>query len=422
LGCRVNQYETTALAELFIKNGYKVVDFSEKNDLYIINTCAVTAESERKSAQIIRRALKTGGCVAVVGCYSQLDNTLGGIEGVSFVGGSKDKTAILHAANSLLKDNKIHIVVDTDLNDYGYEHMDIGTEQTDIFSTCRAFVKIQDGCNGRCSYCIIPKTRGRVRSRPLDEIKAEVERLSANGYREIVLTGIETSAYDFAPLSELIRKVDKIKGIDRLRFGSLSPNSITDDFLAAARNSDCFMPHLHLSLQSGSDRILKLMRRPYNKNQMCTKIEKVYGTMPDTLISTDMIVGFPTETEDDFLQTMQIVDDYKLSHVHAFPFSSRPGTEAALMEGKITIGEVKKRNERLIKHSSEIKNLVLERKIGTKARVLIEAFSQNLAIGHTEDFLETKFVQNNTKKVGDIAEVDLVSHENGVLLGKELPT
>ncbi|HOJ48768.1 MAG TPA: radical SAM protein, partial [Bacillota bacterium] len=270
LGCRVNQYETTALAELFIKNGYTIVDFSEKSDLYIINTCAVTAESERKSAQMIRRALREGGKVAVIGCYSQLDPSLGGIEGVSFIGGSKDKTAVFREAEKLLRAQSA-ITEDTDLTDCSYEQTQIGTAATDIFSTCRAFVKIEDGCNGKCSYCIIPKVRGRVRSRPLEDILLEIQRLAERGYKEVVLTGIETSAYDYAPLSELIRAIDRVRGIERLRFGSLSPKSITDDFLKAAVESRVFMPHMHLSLQSGSDRILKLMRRPYNKKQMCEK-------------------------------------------------------------------------------------------------------------------------------------------------------
>lgn len=424
MGCRVNQYETTALAELFIKSGYKVVNFSEKSDLYIINTCAVTAESERKSAQMIRRAIKMGGRVAVVGCYSQLDTALGGIKGVSFVGGSKDKTAVFRESDHLLDDNNLQIVADTNLRGYSYEHMEIGNEKTTNFSICRAFVKIQDGCNGRCSYCIIPKTRGPVRSRPLVDIISEVERLADNGYKEIVLTGIEISAYDYAPLSELIRLIDNVKGIERLRFGSLSPNSITDDFLEAAKNSSCFMPHMHLSIQSGSERILRLMRRPYNKRQMCAKIEKVYQAMPKTLISTDMIVGFPTETEDDFLNTLQVVSDYNLSHVHAFPFSSRPGTEAAAMEGKIPVHEVKKRNERLIMHSHDVKNQILKSKIGTKEKVLIEKISQNpsgnkIWLGHSEDFLETKIVFHTAKTVGDIAEVDIMSYDNSLLIGKE---
>lgn len=418
LGCRVNQYETTALAELFIKNGYTIVDFSDKSDLYIINTCAVTAESERKSAQMIRRALKEGGKVAVIGCYSQLDPALGGIEGVSFIGGSKDKTAVFREVDKLLQ-AETPITEDTDLTGYEYEPMEIGTETTDIFSTCRAFVKIEDGCNGRCSYCIIPKTRGRVRSRPLVDIISEVNRLADRGYKEIVLTGIETSAYDYAPLSELIRTIDRVKGIERLRFGSLSPNSITDDFLAAAAESRVFMPHMHLSLQSGSDRILKLMRRPYNKKQMCGKIEKIYAAMPNTLISADLIVGFPTETDDDFQQTLNLVSDYHLSHVHAFPFSPRPGTAAAVMEGRIDPHEVKLRNEKLIQHSLAVKQKILEKKIGCTQKVLVEKSEQGVSHGHTEDFLEVRFTSDRSIETGEIPLVDIISSQAEYLIGRE---
>lgn len=417
LGCRVNQYETTALAELFIKNGYTIVDFSEKSDLYIINTCAVTAESERKSAQMIRRALKEGGKVAVIGCYSQLDPSLGGIEGVSFIGGSKDKTAVFREVEKLLQ-TETPITEDTDLSDCEYEQMQIGTAATDIFSTCRAFVKIEDGCNGKCSYCIIPKTRGRVRSRPLDDILSEVHRLADRGYKEIVLTGIETSAYNYAPLSELIRTIDRVEGIERLRFGSLSPNSITDDFLAAAAESSVFMPHMHLSLQSGSDRILKLMRRPYNKKQMCAKIEKIYAAMPQTLLSADLIVGFPTETEEDFRQTLDLVSDYHLSHVHAFPFSPRPGTDAASMEGRIDPHEVKVRNEKLIKHALAVKQKILAEKIGTKQKVLVERTHQGVSSGHTEDFLEVRFSSDERVETGEIVLVNITSYQDEYLTGK----
>jgi threonylcarbamoyladenosine tRNA methylthiotransferase MtaB len=417
LGCRVNQYETTALAELFIKNGYTIVDFSDKSDLYIINTCAVTAESERKSAQMIRRALKEGGKVAVIGCYSQLDPELGGIGGVSFIGGSKDKTAVFREADKLLQVEN-PITEDTDLTDCEYEPMQIGTAATDIFSTCRAFVKIEDGCNGRCSYCIIPKTRGKVRSRPLGDIISEVDRLADRGYKEIVLTGIETSAYDYAPLSELIRTIDRIKGIERLRFGSLSPNSITDDFLAAAQESRVFMPHMHLSLQSGSDRILKLMRRQYNKKQMCGKIEKIYAAMPHALLSADLIVGFPTETEDDFQQTLGLVSEYHLSHVHAFPFSPRPGTDAAVMEGRLDVHEVKLRNEKLIKHSLAVKHEIFERKVGSAQKVLVEKAEQGVCSGHTEDFIEVRFSSDRRVETGDIAIVDIISHQDEYLIGR----
>jgi len=417
LGCRVNQYETTALAELFIKNGYTIVDFSEKSDLYIINTCAVTAESERKSAQMIRRALREGGKVAVIGCYSQLDPSLGGIEGVSFIGGSKDKTAVFREAEKLLRAHSA-ITEDTDLTDCSYEQMQIGTAATDIFSTCRAFVKIEDGCNGKCSYCIIPKVRGRVRSRPLEDILLEIQRLAERGYKEVVLTGIETSAYDYAPLSELIRAIDRVRGIERLRFGSLSPKSITDDFLKAAVESRVFMPHMHLSLQSGSNRILKLMRRPYNKKQMCEKIEKIYSVLPHALLSADLIVGFPTETEDDFQQTLDLVGDYHLSHVHAFPFSPRPGTEAAAMAGRLDPHEVKARNEKLIQHALAVKQKILAEKIGTAQKVLVEKTIKGVSSGHTEDFLEVRFSSDERVETGDIVLVDIASYQDEYLTGK----
>ena len=395
-----------------------VVDFSEKSDLYIINTCAVTAESGRKSAQIIRRALNRGGCVAVIGCYSQLDPTINEIQGVSYIGGNRDKAAVFRKADELLENSRTRYEESFDLSGPGYESLCIGTQRTDVFSTCRAYVKIEDGCNGRCSYCIIPKVRGPVRSRPVAEIISEVQRLAIKGYKEIILTGIETSAYDYAPLSELINIVDGIEGIERLRFGSLSPNTITDGFLTAAADSRKFMPHIHLSLQSASDRILKLMRRPYNKEQMIKKMEMINTRMPDMLISADFIVGFPTETESDFLQTIDFVNAYGLSHVHAFPFSPRPGTAAASMSGKIPARELKKRNEILIEHSRNVKKRILERYNGESVKVLIESIAKGEYRGHTEDFLETKFTSFTQKKIGDIAEVNISSTDGEYLIGR----
>lgn len=367
---------------------------------------------------MIRRAVKQGGCVAVIGCFSQLDPTLNGIEGVSFVGGSKDKSAVFREANQLLENKQKFIQQDFNLTGCIYEKMSIGTEQTTLFSTCRVFIKIEDGCDGKCSYCIIPKTRGPVRSRPFVEIIGEAERVAHHGYKEIVLTGIETSAYDAAPLSALIQQIDRVDGIERLRFGSLSPNTMNDDFLKAAAASPKFMPHIHLSLQSASDRILRLMRRPYNKKQMRTKIENIYKAIPHCLISVDLIVGFPTETEDDFQQTMDFVHEYKLSHVHAFPFSPRPGTEAASMAGRIPQQEVKKRNEQLIQCSQEVKKQIFEQKQGLKVKVLVETISGNTYQGHTEDFLETKFTSTIQYQVGDVVTVNILSSDNTILFGK----
>lgn len=413
LGCRVNMYESCAIAER-LREGGCTVSKNDKCDYYIVNTCAVTSESERKSRQLVRR-LSLKGKVLVIGCAAQLENSFKDIDNVIYVGGNNDKgkvvDIILGGAESC---GDFVRPMDNAL----YEELYISGED-DLFSECRAFVKIQDGCNGKCTYCIIPKCRGPVRSRCYENIISEVKRLVANGYHEIILTGIEVGAYNKIPLYELIEKVSAVEGVKRLRLGSLSPNIITEKFLKHVSALENFMPHMHLSLQSCSDSVLTAMKRAYRKTDICEKVDLIRKYIPDCMLSADIIVGFPGETEEDFIETAETVKKHKIFHVHSFPYSERPGTVAADMQCKVPKSERSERNACLISVCSEIKKEILDSKIGQTASCLVEKIVDGKAYGHTEQFLEACFDAENTC-VGDIAEIKIDHHDGAVMYCSKL--
>ena len=303
LGCRVNQYESVSLCEMLIKRGYTVTKHMSDADLIVVNTCAVTAESARKSAQAVRRGARLGVPVAVLGCASQLaPQTFLDIDGVVFVTGCGKKGSLIDFIDGIpcLK-NSVGDVPN------GFEPLAVGDMTTELFSSCRAYVKIQDGCNCRCAYCTIPFARGRSRSRSAEDIIGEVKRLASNGYREVELTGIETGAYSLMPLGELIMRVAEIDGIERIRLGSLSPNCIKPDLIAAVKQTGQFMPHLHISAQSGSKNVLRNMRRPYTAEMLYGAFDIIASELSEFAVSVDLISGFPGETDDDFMSTVEMV-------------------------------------------------------------------------------------------------------------------
>lgn len=391
LGCRVNQYESRALAESFAANGYTVVPFGEKCDVCIVNTCAVTAESERKSAQMIRRAIKTAKEVRVCGCYAE---RRGDIPDADQVVGCRNKGAL-----------QSFEVVET--TEKGYELLNIGKVSSKMLPTiseARAFVKIQDGCNGKCTYCIIPKLRGRTRSRPPLEIIAEVKRLTADGCKEIVLTGIETAAYNYMPLWSLIKEVAAIDGIERLRLGSLDPLVLSDEFIKTAIETKKLMPHFHLSLQSGNTRILKLMGRPYTAEEAKAKISALKEALPRVMLSADIICSFPTETVEELKETVEYLKDIGFVHIHAFSYSKRPDTPAAAMDGQVPENEKKVRMAYFLEECREMSDSILNGKIGTRVKILVEKATAIAADGHTEDFCEATVESTGLYSQGEIVE------------------
>ena len=408
LGCRVNMYESCAIAERLREAGC-VVSKDDNCDFYVVNTCAVTSESERKSRQLVRR-LSSKGKVLVIGCASQLENSFKDIENVIYVGGNYAKGNVI----DIILGNSEPCIDDVKpMNEAPYEELYICGDD-DLFSECRAFVKIEDGCSGKCTYCIIPKCRGPVRSRPVENIISEVERLVANGYHEIILTGIEVGAYNKIPLCELIEKVSSVEGVERLRLGSLSPNIINEKFLERISKIKNFMPHMHLSIQSCSDSVLAAMKRAYRKKDICEKVELIRKYIPSCMLSADIIVGFPGETELDFVETAETLKQLRIIHVHSFPYSERPGTIAAELPCKVPKNERSERNTRLISECLEIKKGILDSKIGQTASCLIEKIVDGKAFGHTEQFLEACFDAADSR-VGDLVNLKIEFHDGAIM-------
>lgn len=411
LGCRVNQYESVSLCEMLIARGYTPTKRMADADLVIVNTCAVTAESARKSAQAVRRGARLGVPVAVLGCASQLTpQTFFDIDGVAFVAGCGNKTSLIDFIDGNTDaQNIVSDVPDT------FERLSIGDMTTELFSSCRAYVKIQDGCNCRCAYCTIPLARGRSRSRDASDIIDEVKRLSEHGYREVELTGIETGAYSLMPLGELIKRVSEINGIERVRLGSLSPNCINPEFIEAIRQTPQFMPHLHISAQSGSKSVLSAMRRPYTAEMLYNAFDTIAAELPTFMVSVDLISGFPGETDDDFAATLDMVKKYRFLHVHGFPYSERAGTYAATMDGKIPVELRRHRNEILLATAKEIHGGILQSKHGKECEVLVERADRLSARGHTADYIECR-ITGSDFAVGDIVSASVTDDDGEMLI------
>ena len=392
LGCKVNQYESEAIAELFVKKGFAIADADGCCDVYVINTCTVTAESDRKAGQLIRRAAtkNPNAPILVTGCFSQSHpDRVAAIKGVDFVCGNTDKLAVVAAAERLLKKRAARPEIAVcDVQTAPFEPMTITR-----FDRTRAYVKIEDGCENRCSYCAIPAARGKVRSKPLDEIVREVEGLVRGGCREVVLTGIETASWgrDLAgvTLADLLEAVDRIEGLERMRLGSLEPTVMREEFVQRIAKLRTVVPHFHLSMQSGSARVLAGMRRRYNPAQAMAGIQRLRAAMPSVELTTDFIVGFPGETEDDFLDTMHFAEQAEFLQMHVFAYSKREGTPAATMAGQIEKSVKKERSARLIALGEQLTAKRLTRALDTPMHsVLFETFSDGIAVGHTREFFE----------------------------------
>lgn len=424
LGCKVNQYESEAIAEVLEQNGIEVISPSSVCDAYVINTCTVTAESDRKARQFIRRAISKNpsAFIVVTGCFSQTSpQKVAAIEGVNAIVGNAEK---LDAAKKIIEysrsreKNKLPDVCVNDIFAADFEPMTITK-----FNRTRAYVKIEDGCENKCTYCIIPYARGKVRSKEPQALIREVITLVRNGCPEIVLTGIETASYgkdlENACLSDILCSIDKIEGIGRVRLGSLDPSLITPKFVDEISKLSCLSPHFHLSLQSGSDRILALMKRKYNSKMAMNAIELLRKNIPNVKFTTDVIVGFPGETEDDFLETCKFVRQAEFLTVHIFPYSKREGTPAAQMSGQIPETEKSRRLHELEKICLENTRKLLEKELATRKKrtVLFETFDGQHALGHTDDFLEVR-VDTTRDLRSCFAEVELGGIDGQVLLGK----
>ena len=395
LGCKVNQYESEAIAECFAARGLSVVPASEVCDVYIINTCTVTAESDRKARQFIRRARSknANAYVLVTGCMAQTAaDDIARIDGVDYICGNTDKLSVVDKALEFIgsgRKNPSPEICTSNIDTAPFEKMNITK-----FDRTRAYVKIEDGCENRCTYCIIPAARGKIRSKSPADVISEVEALTRGGCREVVLTGIETASYgkDLGEidLADLLCKVDKIEGIGRVRLGSLDPSLITQRFVDKISGLKHISHHFHLSLQSGCSRILALMKRKYNADMALAAIERLRAAMPDVQLTTDVIVGFPGETEEDFEATLEFAKNARFLQIHIFPYSKRKGTPAATMPAQIDKQTKHERLTRLSKLESSIRHEILEKEIRERpiTSVLFETYENGLMKGHTDSFIE----------------------------------
>jgi len=414
LGCKVNQYETEAMEEMFRKRGYEVVDFEERADIYIINTCTVTNLGDRKSRQFIRRAkkLNENSIVAAVGCYSQIaPDEVESIDGVDIVIGTTDKEKIVDLCEEAkLKKRKINVVKNIK-HHRQFDNLTIDN----VKSRTRAYMKIQDGCNQYCSYCIIPYARGPIRSRRLDDILNEAEKLAKANFKEIILTGIHVASYGKdlkdVTLLDVIDEISKIEGIERIRLSSIEPTFIDEEFMDKVIKNKKFCDHFHLSLQSGSDSVLKRMNRKYTTEEYRNTVNMIRKYMPNAGITTDIIVGFPGETEEEFQETYDFVNEIGFSRIHVFKYSPRKGTPASEFDNQIH-GSVKhSRSERLIELGNQLANRFMEKFIGKRMEVLFEENKGGYFEGYTTNYIRVK-AESNKDIQGEILPVRIKTREN----------
>lgn len=422
LGCKVNAYETEAMQHLLEEAGYEIVPFTQKADVYVINTCSVTNMADRKSRQMLHKAKKNNpdSIVVAAGCYVQTSEkeVLNDLS-VDIVIGNDRK----HDLVKLLEEYSLDSVNDTvdDINDGKHDFEELFIDQTKEHT--RAFIKVQDGCNQFCSYCIIPYARGRVRSRRFENVIAEVERLAANGFKEVVLTGIHLSSYgvDFEEatgLLELIQAVNAVKGIERIRLGSLEPKIVTEHFASELSKLDKICPHFHLSLQSGCDATLKRMNRKYTTKEYERGCELLRKYFVHPAITTDVIVGFPGETEEEFEQTKAYLEHIHFYEMHIFKYSKRKGTRAAVMPDQIDEQIKAARSEKLIALGHDMSKEFRKFYIGKNEEVL---FEEKAVIGDKEYFVGyTKEYVKVAKKTDENLENQIVSGRISGMLTDEI--
>ncbi len=444
LGCKVNSYETEAMEQLFSNAQAEITSFDEKADIYVVNTCSVTNIADRKSRQMLHRAKKKNkeAVVIAVGCYVQAaKEALLDDDAIDLVIGNNRKKDIVSIVNRYYSDQDAFDMKDAgsiiDIAEDGfYEELSIQS----VKEKTRAYIKIQDGCNQFCSYCIIPYTRGRIRSRKQEDIVEEVIRLVSNGYKEIVLTGIHISSYGFdlksvkeqaslqaedhsMPLLELMKELNQIQGLKRIRFGSLEPRIITEEFVKTLAKIDKICPHFHLSLQSGCDATLKRMNRKYTTKQYydsCVLLRKYFD---EPAITTDVIVGFPQETEEEFAATKEFLEKVQFAQMHVFQYSKRKGTRAESMEGQV-LEEIKHhRSECLLDLNKKLRSQYLDKFVGTEEEILteeeIEIGGKYYVIGYNKRYVRIAFPTDGTPS-NEVKKVKTVGFLEGDILLSEI--
>lgn len=388
LGCKVNTYESNVMRDILINNGYE--ETMDDADIFIINTCTVTNTSDNKSLKELRKIRREypNSCVIICGCMTQVKSDIDSID-ADIIIGNQYKSRIIDLLNEYNKTNSKIVKVDNIMS-ANFEHMVLNN-----FNRTRAFVKIEDGCENYCSFCIIPYARGKVRSKSREDVLNEVNTLVNNGHKEIVLTGIHTGHYgadlDNYTFAMLLSELVKIEGLERIRISSIEMNEITDEVLDVIANNDKIVSHIHIPIQSGSDTILKLMNRKYLKQAFIDKINELRSIRPDISITTDIIVGFPGETEELFKETLDTVNTIRFSKIHVFPFSLRKGTKAEELPNHVDDVTKKDRVKRLIEVSKNLEIEYMNKNINKEVIFIPEVYRDGYLIGHTGNYLLVKY-------------------------------
>ena len=429
LGCKVNAYEVEAMQQLLEKAGYEIVPFTEGADVYLINTCTVTNIADRKSRQMLHKAKKMNpdAIVVAAGCYAQADTEkLKEDNAVDLILGNNQKTQIVEVLEEYEKEHSKQVQV-IEIN-HTKEYEELSIEQT--AEHVRAYIKVQDGCNQFCTYCIIPFARGRVRSRKIADVLREVETLASKGYKEVVLTGIHLSSYgvDFSKeeresLLSLIQAVSKVEGIQRIRLGSLEPRIITEEFLEGIVATGKVCPHIHLSLQSGCNKTLKNMNRRYSAQEYAEKCELIRKYYPAPALTTDVIVGFPMETEEDFEESYEFVKNIHFYETHIFKYSRRHGTKAAAMDGQLTEAVKTQRSEKLLElhdiRAKEYEEAMIGKTIELLLEEEIEEDGKMWYVGHSREYVRAVIEKTEAHQVNDLVEAKVTGFVTDHLLRAE---
>lgn len=410
LGCKVNFYETEAIWQLFKEAGYEKVDFEKTADVYVINTCTVTNTGDKKSRQIIRRAIRKNpdAVICVTGCYAQTSPAeILDIPGVDIVVGTQDRIKLLDYIKQYQIERQPINAVTNIMKTRVFEELDV----PEFSDRTRASLKIQEGCNNFCTFCIIPWARGLMRSRDPQDVIKQAKQLVASGYKEIVLTGIHTGGYgedlkDYS-LAKLLDDLNKVEGLKRIRISSIEASQITDEVIEVIKKSDKVVRHLHVPLQSGSESVLKRMRRKYTPEFFVERINRLKEVLPNVAITSDVIVGFPGETEEEFMETYELIANNKFSELHVFPYSKRTGTPAARMENQVDEEVKNERVHRLIELSNQLAKEYASIFEGDILEVIPEERDDdNYYVGYSDNYLKVRF-KANENVIGEIVHVKI---------------
>ena len=416
LGCKLNFSETSTIARDFIVSGYEKVDFNDAADFYVINTCSVTENADKEAKKLIRKAKRNNPLskIVVIGCYAQLQpNEVAQMEGVDLVLGAKEKFDILEYLNDSNIDTSSSII-SSDI-----DYANTFKPSVSLDERTRAYLKVQDGCDYTCSFCTIPMARGKSRSGTVSSTIKEARKIGKSGNKEVVLTGVNIGDFgkrNNQSFMDLIRELDRINEIERIRISSIEPNLITDEIIEFCNSSNKFMPHFHIPLQSGSNKILRAMRRRYGTEVYRDRIKKIKDINPETCIGADVIVGFPGESYEDFLETYNFINDLDIAYLHVFTYSERKGTEAVKLGGEVQKKDRSERSKMLHILSEKKKRNFNNNFMNTKRPVLFEGIKNGYLIGYTDNYIKAQ-VKSPTNYHNQIVEINLIENKGSHMIG-----